>query len=375
VTQRKTIILAGIAVLVAGFFAVVVMRDDGAEPSKAIESGGMQAYRDTTLPSSSNTTEMTDPSPARNLSSAERLARLEKIADDFVEKNELLQGHEVTRISGDKISPEMLNAGDLPTRRAAFIELQNQMNLNDNNSNILSMPVEVLQSLNQNMLGNSPEFSDRAAAILHALSLRAGEIRADSSGQGTFAQSRLGQLTTAMSNNVETRDLLIQTLQTDGNPTFQSRAAESLSYAYGYSAEIESALAGILTEELDAELTASVTHALRSIYRPEFSGGVAHTPSQPAIRALTISLGQCNFRNCSAALEIIADNSPEIALTKIVSELAAAEDTEYFSLLALTLSEYESLPAQTLNALERLSASETNLTRKSVIAKLVADRR
>jgi hypothetical protein len=150
----------------------------------------------------------------------------------------------------------------------------------------------------------------------------------------------------------------------------QARAAGSLGYFFDYSEKIEAALANVLKRSSDPDVIAAIAQSLWTMYwRP--NGEMPRSPSVSALQTLTISLGRCNFRNCSTALEIIGGARPQFALSKLVSELPTAEDITYFLLLLRTIEQYESLPPQIIESLTSFHDSEVDTTRKAAVGELL----
>lgn len=362
--MRKWILFSSISLIGILGFAIIVMRSDQIDAPASMKSSD-QPSRDIGAPEAIEQA-LTEP-----LTAEERMARLVKLNEESADRDGFPRTKSLQDLPRDQIVVEMLVDDDLPTRRAAFNELQRQINGSSRNSQLFENPDKVKSLLIENLIGDEREFSYNASALVYKLALLSSSTRQGSKAAKILAESNVGWLISSFAEDSATRDALVIALQESNLSPVKARAAESLSYFFGYLAENESLLATTLESSDDPELNASIAQSLWTMYQPDYYGP-GHTPSVLSLRALTDTLGNCDFRNCSAALRIIGNARPQFALTRLVSELAKTDNAKYFVMVASALLKYEIVPSQTMQALRRLQAAETNATRKSTIDDLLA---
>ncbi len=305
------------------------------------------------------------------LSREERLARLEQLTDEKAEELGIPQSQPLSKLRSDQIQPEMLIDSDIATRQAAFLELQHQIFRVIPRSQILSRPDDVKRYLIESLVGSDQEFVQRASHLVYALSLQALSARTVAEARDEILDHASGPLALSMSNDPLVRNALFQTLRNNDYAAIQARAAGSLGFFFDYSEEMEAALASVLKRSSDPDVIAAIAQSLWTMYwRP--NSDTPRSPSIPTLQALTVSLGRCNFRNCSTALTIIGGARPQFALTKLVSELPIAEGMTYFLTLVQTIEQYESLPPQIVESLKRFHNSNVDATRKAAVGRLLS---
>ena len=365
--MRKWILISSVAL--AGLLAVAIMvvRNDQVDAPASVKSLDQPSPEIGASEEAEQASNQSESAPTKPLTAEERMARLVKLA----EESEIRPTKSLQELPPDQIVVEMLVDDDFPTRRTALTELQRQINGSSRNSQLLEHPDTVKSLLIENLIGDEKEFSYSASFLVYKVALLSSGTRQGPEAAKVLAESNVGPLMSSFAEDSATRDALVTALQESEITPVKTRAAESLGYFFGYSAENESLLATILESSDDPELNESIAQSLRTMYRADFYGP-GRTPSAPSLRALTSMLGNCNFRNCSAALHIIGSARPQFALTRLVSELAKTDNASYFISVASALSKYETVPAQTVDALRRLQSAETNTTRKSTIDKLLA---
>ena len=363
--MRKWILFSSIALIGTLAFAIIVMRNDQIDAPASVKSLDHPS-RYIGAP------EGTEQALTEPLTAEERVARLAKLTEESADRDGFPRTKSLQDLPRDQIVVEMLVDDDFPTRRAAFAELQRQINGSSRNAQLLENPDKVKSLLIENLIGNEKEFSYNASALVYKLALLSSGTRQGPEAAKVLADSNAGPLMSSFAQDSATRDALVAALQESDLSPIKARAAESLSYFFGYSAENESLLAITLESSGDPELNASIAQSFRTMYQADFYGP-SRPPSAQSLRALTSTLGNCNFRNCSAALDIIGSAQPQFALTRLVSELSVAEDASYFANLTNAMAQYDSLPPQTVEALRQLQTSEANPLRKSSIGKLLAN--
>lgn len=304
------------------------------------------------------------------LSSEERLEKLDRLTDEKAAEAGMPQSQPLSTLRSDQIQPEMLIDKDIASRRTAFLELHHQITRVIPRSPILSRPDDVKIYLIESLLGGDQEFELRASHLVYALSLQALSARMTAEARDEIPDHAAGPLALGMSNDPWVRNALFQTLRNSDHDEIRARAAVSLGNFFDYSEEIEATIASVLKRSSDPDVIAAIAHSLWTMYwRP--NGEMPRSPSVSALQALTISLGRCNFRNCSRALDIIGSARPQFALTKLVSELPTAEDIDYFLDLVRTIEQYESLPPQIVESLRSFHDSDIDATRKVAVGRLL----
>jgi len=362
--MRKWILISSVAL--AGLLAVAIMdvRNDQVDAPASVKSLDQPSPEIGASEEAEQASNQSESAPTKPLTAEERMARLVKLTEESADRDGFPRMKSLQELPPDQIVVEMLVDDDFPTRRAALTELQRQINGSSRNSQLLEHPDTVKSLLIENLIGDEKEFSYSASFLVYKVAYLSSGTRQGPEAAKVLAESNVGPLMSSFAEDSATRDALVTALQESEITPVKTRAAESLGYFFGYSAENESLLATILESSDDPELNESIAQSLRTMYRADFYGP-GRTPSAPSLRALTSMLGNCNFRNCSAALHIIGSARPQFALTRLVSELAKTDNASYFISVASALSKYETVPAQTVDALRRLQSAETDATRKS----------
>ena len=367
--MRKWILFSSVALVGLLALAIIGIRNDQVDAPASVKALD-QPSRDASPPEETEqASNQSESAPTKPLTAEERMARLVKLTE---ESEGFLRTKSLQDLPRDQILVEMLVDDDFSTRRTAFTELQRQINGSSRNSQLLENPDTVKRLLIENLLGDEKEFSYSASSLVYKVALLSSGTRQGPEAAKVLAETNAGPLMSSFAeDSATTRQALVAALQESEITPVKAHAAESLSYFFGYSAENESLLATALESSDDPELNASIAQSFWTMYQPDFYGP-GHTPSEPSLRALTTTLGNCNFRNCSAALHIIGGARPPFALTRLVSELAKTDNAMYFVMVASALSKYETVPSQTVQALRRLQSAETNATRQSTIDNLLA---
>ena len=369
--MRKWILISSVALAGLLTLAIIVVPNAQIDESTSITSAEQPSRGVSPPEEAEQSSNQSESAPTKPLTAEERTARLAKLTEESADRDDFLRTKSLQDLPRDQIVVEMLVDDDFPTRRTALTELQRQINGSSRNSQLLERPDSVKRLLIENLIGDEKEFSYSASSLIYKVALLSSGTRHGPEAAQVLAESNAGPLMSSFAEDSATRQALVTALQQSETTPVKARAAESLSYFFGYSAENESLLATTLESSDDPELNASIAQSLWTMYEPDYYGP-GHTPSIPSLRALTSTLGNCNFRNCWAALDIIGSARPQFALTRLVSELAKTDNAMYFVMVASALSKYETVPSQTVQALRKLQSAETNATRKSTIDNLLA---